>query len=192
MKSETTTKADKNTTSSSESSKASNHLTTFAANAYVAFGSNLEEPLFQLQKAYKALSEEVEIVIASSIYKTAPVGGPAGQDDFLNAVVGVQTNLSAQQLLKVLHRVEAAQGRERSIRWDARTLDLDLLSFKTLILDTKRLVLPHPRMMERAFVLVPLCEIAPDWVHPLTKKSAKESLNTLDVEDIEKTELSWV
>lgn len=192
MKSETTTKADKNTTSSSESSKASNHMTTFAANAYVAFGSNLEEPLFQLQKAYKALSEEVEIVIASSIYKTAPVGGPAGQDDFLNAVVGVQTNLSAQQLLKVLHRVEAAQGRERSIRWDARTLDLDLLSFKTLILDTKRLVLPHPRMMERAFVLVPLCEIAPDWRHPLTKKSAKESLNTLDVEDIEKTELSWV
>lgn len=189
MKSEITPK---DLSSESANGDAPSDFTKVAPTAFVALGSNLEEPLLQLKKAYKALGEVVEIVKASSIYKTAPVGGPVGQGDFLNAVVSVQTRLSAQQLLKALHKIEAAQGRERVVRWDARTLDLDLLSYKTLILDTKRLVLPHPRIMERGFVLVPLCEIAPEWEHPQNKEKARDVLSNLDTGDIEKTAFSWI
>jgi len=187
VKSEITTQSSKNSTS-----EGLTESTRSISNAYVAFGSNLEQPLQQLQRAYRALGEEIEIVEASSIYSTAPVGGPEGQDNYLNAVVGVYTTTSAQQLLKILHKIELEQGRERLVRWDARTLDLDLLSYKTLVLDTKRLKLPHPRMMERAFVLVPFCEIAADWVHPQTGESAKEVLSTLDIEDVKKTDFAWV
>jgi len=192
VKSESTTRNPKDTSSENTNGEESYDTTRSTPNAYVAFGSNLQNPLQQLQHAYQALGDEVEIVDASSIYRTAPVGGPEGQDDFLNAVVAVRTRMSAQQLLKVLHKIEMEQGRERVVRWDARTLDLDLLSYKNLVLDTKRLKLPHPRMMERGFVLVPLCEIAADWVHPKTKVIAKDVLSSLDVEDIRKTDLSWI
>ncbi len=167
------------------------------ANAYIALGSNLNEPLLQLQRAYQAIDEKIGIVAASSIYKTAPVGGPEGQDAYLNAVIGIDTELSAQKLLSVLHIIEAEQGRERKVRWDARTLDLDLLVYKQLVLDTKRLQLPHPRMMERAFVLVPFCEIVDvdrlcePWVHPVSQQTAQEALKTLDSSDIEKTDFLW-
>lgn len=159
--------------------------------AYIALGSNLAEPLEQLQMAYNALGKELELVSTSSIYKTAPVGGPKGQGDYLNAVISVKTSKSAQQLLKLLHKIELEQGRERNVRWDARTLDLDLLSYKELVLDTKQLILPHPRMMERAFVLVPLCEIGADWVHPISEQSAIDALNKLDSSDIVKTNFTW-
>lgn len=205
MKSEITTNDDNDGTSNSVSSNNASStkdlvpkvlVPEVSVNAYIAFGSNLNEPLLQLQNAYQALSEseEVQIIEASSLYRTAPVGGPEGQGDFLNAVVSIHTRLSAQQLLKVLHKIERAQGRERVIRWDARTLDLDLLSYKTLVLESKRLILPHPRMLERAFVMVPFCELAPDWVHPVSKETAKNSLSKLsklDTEGIEKTDLAW-
>jgi len=121
------------------------------------------------------------------------VGGPEGQDKFLNAVIKLEVtrDTRAFELLKNLHTIEALFGRERRVRWDARTLDLDLLAVDDDVIDSSGLVLPHPRMMERAFVLVPLCEIAPAWRHPVTNESACDVLKKLKSDGVQKTNLSW-
>ena len=95
------------------------------------------------------------------------------------------------KLLTQLLKIEQDFGRERRVRWDARTLDLDLLSYGNVILKNHDLVLPHPRMLERAFVLAPLCEIAPDWTHPVTQKLACESLSQLGRQEVKQTDLTW-
>ncbi len=159
--------------------------------ALIALGSNLENPYWQLCKALESLSELGTITAKSSLYETLPVGGPLAQASYLNAVIELEPFDSYQHpqvLLKALLEIEIKQGRTRHIRWDARTLDLDLLSIDDLVIDTEELVLPHPRMMERAFVLVPLCEIKPLWQYPKTSVYACENI---DQNGIFKTSLEW-
>jgi 2-amino-4-hydroxy-6-hydroxymethyldihydropteridine diphosphokinase len=136
--------------------------------AYIGLGSNLEEPLRQIRRALGALAglPETRLVKRSSLYRSKPVG-PLGQPDYVNAVACVETSLSPHDLLSELQALETAQGRRRDgPRWGARTLDLDILLYGALRLDDERLTIPHPRMTERAFVLVPLREIAPALVVP--------------------------
>ncbi len=159
---------------------------------YVALGSNLGNPLLQLRQAREGLAKLGELVGASSLYRTAPVGGPPGQADYLNAVMALEpAPPDPEALLGELLGLEARQGRARTVRWAARTLDLDLLAWDDLVLDTARLTLPHPRMAERPFVLAPLCELAPGWRHPVTHRSACETLASLDPSGVLRTALSW-
>jgi len=160
--------------------------------AYVALGSNLADPLAQLRRARRGLAALGEMAGASSLWRTAPVGGPPGQGDFLNAVVAIVPHVDDPELLLAdLLGLEAAQGRTRVTRWGARTLDLDLLAWGARVQNTARLTLPHPRMLARAFVLAPLCELAPKWLHPLSGESACAALRALPVGGVERTTLSW-
>ena len=131
--------------------------------AYIALGSNLGDRAALLRGALAALQRggDVRVVAESVVYETAPVGGPP-QPDYLNMVVAVETLLGPEALLERCLAVETEHGRVRRERWGARTLDLDLLSFGAVLLRTERLTLPHPRLAERAFVLVPLAEVAPE------------------------------
>jgi 2-amino-4-hydroxy-6-hydroxymethyldihydropteridine diphosphokinase len=160
--------------------------------AFIALGSNLNNPHLQLKKALESLAQLGHIVAKSSLYKTVPVGGPKGQASYLNAVIELEPfdlYQNPYRLLKALLSIEVSQGRERRIRWDARTLDLDLLIMGDTVVHTDNLSLPHPRMMQRAFVLVPLCEIAPGWQHPQT---LEYPCNTdSDPSGIIKTALDW-
>lgn len=131
--------------------------------AFVAFGSNLEAPQQQVNAAIAALAQEpgLALVKASSLYRTAPVGY-LDQPDFINAVAEFETTLEPLQLLETLLSVEERFGRVRTFRNAPRVLDLDLLLVDGVCLVTETLTLPHPRMHERAFVMVPLAEIAPE------------------------------
>ncbi len=131
--------------------------------AYVALGSNLDDPPAQLHTALAALASlpSTRLVARSSFYRNPPLG-PPGQPDFVNAVAALLTMLPAVELLAALQRIEASQGRRRGgPRWGPRTLDLDLLMYGTLQLDSDALTLPHPGLAERPFVLLPLLEVAP-------------------------------
>ena len=136
---------------------------TAVAEAFVGLGANLENPLQQIRQAIAELDaiEHTRVLVASSLYRSAPVGY-ADQPDFINAVAKLQTGLSPRELLDALHVVENRHGRRRSVRNAPRTLDLDLLLYGMLLVREEGLILPHPRMHERAFVLLPLSEIAPD------------------------------
>lgn len=131
--------------------------------AYVGIGSNLDDPRRQVLNAFSDLDRlpHTRVVQKSSLYRTAPMGH-AAQPDFINAVAQLETGLSAARLLAELQAVEARHGRRRSFPNAPRTLDLDVLLFGDLALDSPTLKIPHPRMLERAFVLKPLLEIAPD------------------------------
>jgi 2-amino-4-hydroxy-6-hydroxymethyldihydropteridine diphosphokinase len=136
--------------------------------SYVGLGSNLgdREALLVGARAALAATPGVSVVAASRLYETEPVGPPQGR--YLNAVIALDTTLAAQALLKRLLELEQAAGRRRGPERNApRTLDLDLLLFGEACIETPGLSLPHPRLHERAFVLVPLAEIAADLVHPL-------------------------
>ncbi len=159
---------------------------------HIALGSNLSDPLLQLRRARMALAAYGRVEGASSLYRTTPVGGPPGQPDFLNAVVAFRPDFGGPEaLLRALLGLELQQGRTRAVRWDARTLDLDLLAWDDLVYESPVLTLPHPRMMERTFVLAPLCEVAPDWRHPQTRERACEALARLGAEGVERTEWLW-
>ena len=131
--------------------------------AYVGLGSNLDDPCAQLDRALAALATTPGVVLrdVSSYYRTAP-WGETQQPDFLNAVAVIDTMLSPEALLDELRRIETVAGRRRERRWGPRTLDMDLLIHGNAVRDTAHLQLPHPRMHERAFVLAPLAELAPD------------------------------
>lgn len=135
--------------------------------AYVGLGSNLEDPVRQVETALEELDRlpHTRVVRRSSLYRTAPVGY-ADQPDFINAVARLETGLPADRLLDELQALEQRHGRTRSFPNAPRTLDLDLLLYGRLVLRTERLTVPHPRMKERAFVLEPLREIAPDLEIP--------------------------
>ena len=154
--------------------------------AYVALGANLAEPVEQVRAALVALTRlpESRLLRASSLYRTAPVG-IHGQPDFINAVAALETTLSPQALLTALFAIEAQFGRRRDFFRAPRTLDLDLLLFDDLIIDTLQLQLPHPRMHLRAFVMAPLVEIAPDCRIP-GRGSAAAWLHAVSMQHIEK------
>ena len=128
--------------------------------AVLAVGSNLGDRMALLQGAIDALGEHMDVVAVSGVYETAPVGGP-DQDDFLNAVLIVETSLAPYDLLALCQRVETAHDRVREVRWGPRTLDLDILLFGDRLIDEPRLKVPHYQIQERAFVLYPLAELAP-------------------------------
>jgi 2-amino-4-hydroxy-6-hydroxymethyldihydropteridine diphosphokinase len=132
--------------------------------AYLGLGSNLGDRLAHLQGAVDGLGATpgVTVVEVSPVYETAPVGGPP-QDDYLNAVVAVETDLRPRELLGVAQGLEARAGRVRAERWGPRTLDVDVLLVGDAVVDDEDLVVPHPRMRERAFVLVPLADLDPTW-----------------------------
>lgn len=135
--------------------------------AYVGLGSNLAEPVMQVRRACEALQRlpHTRYLQCSGLYLSPPMG-PADQPDYINAVAAVDTALSPHQLLTELQRIEHDQGRTRSVRWGARTLDLDLLLYGDRIIADARLSVPHPGLADRAFVLYPLQEIAPELEIP--------------------------
>ena len=131
--------------------------------AFIALGANLDDPLGQLRAALDTLAAlpGSRLLRASSFYRTAPVGAP-GQPDYLNAVAALETTLPPEALLTALLAIEHDFGRQRAYRNAPRTLDLDLLLYDDLVIDRPQLQIPHPRLHLRAFVVVPLAEIAPD------------------------------
>jgi 2-amino-4-hydroxy-6-hydroxymethyldihydropteridine diphosphokinase len=131
--------------------------------SFVGLGANLGEPQRRVREAFRELDAipHTRVVRASSLYRSAPLGY-AEQPSFVNAVAQIETGLPAERLLAELHAIEARHGRSRSFANAPRTLDLDLLLYGGLVLDLPQLKVPHPRMHERAFVLLPLVEIAPD------------------------------
>jgi 2-amino-4-hydroxy-6-hydroxymethyldihydropteridine diphosphokinase len=129
--------------------------------AFLGLGSNLGDRRAHLAIAVAALPD---VVAVSPVYETEPLGGPAGQDAYLNLVVELETELSPRQLLEIAQSLESAALRVRSERWGPRTLDVDVLLVGDLIVDEPDLVVPHPRMYERRFVLAPLADLAPDLV----------------------------
>ncbi|MEA3302718.1 MAG: 2-amino-4-hydroxy-6-hydroxymethyldihydropteridine diphosphokinase [Pseudomonadota bacterium] len=137
------------------------------ASAYIGLGSNLDNPRQQLKNALAELQllEQATLLTASSLYCSPPMG-PADQPDYINAVAQIETMLQPLQLLEALQRIEQAHHRIRKRRWGERTLDLDLLLYDDLELLTPRLQIPHPGITQRAFVLLPLLEIAPQAVIP--------------------------
>lgn len=167
-----------------------------ADTAWIALGSNLGGPLEQLRRAERALAGLGTVTARSAIYRSEPVGGPAGQPPYLNAVIGLRpaAATTAQALLGALHAIERRQGRERRVRWGPRTLDLDLLAYGLRTSEAPGLHLPHPRMMERAFVLLPLCEAAPGWRHPVTAEgacAAAERLPAAAIAGVRRTRWAW-
>jgi 2-amino-4-hydroxy-6-hydroxymethyldihydropteridine diphosphokinase len=138
--------------------------------ALIGLGSNLGDRPTNLNGAISALGwvPGVKVRLVSSFHETEPVGGPPGQGLFLNAVALLETDLEPLPLLHVLQEIESRFGRQRTVRWGERTLDLDLLLFDDRIINTPELSLPHPRMRTRKFVLSPLAEVAPGAVDPVS------------------------
>ena len=130
---------------------------------YIGIGSNLANPVAQVNAAIEKLQQlkNSRWRYVSALYRSAPVG-PAGQDDYINAVACFETRLAPEQLLDALQQIENSQQRVRRERWGARTLDLDILLIGEQLIDTSRLTIPHPYITQRNFVLVPLAEIAPE------------------------------
>jgi 2-amino-4-hydroxy-6-hydroxymethyldihydropteridine diphosphokinase len=152
---------------------------------YLALGSNLDNRLANLKQAVAALSPQMEVKAKSHVYETPP-WGYEDQPKFLNQVIKAKTYLEPEPLLKHIKRLETALGRKPSFQNGPRLIDIDILFYDDLILDTPSLVLPHPGLHERGFVLLPLMDIDPDLVHPVNKKSIREMVALSDVRGIEK------
>jgi 2-amino-4-hydroxy-6-hydroxymethyldihydropteridine diphosphokinase len=152
---------------------------------YLALGSNLDNRLANLKRAVTALSPQMDVKAKSHIYETPP-WGYEDQPKFLNQVIQVKTYLEPEPLLKHIKRLEVMLGRKASFQNGPRLIDMDILFYDDLILNTPSLVIPHPRLHERGFVLLPLMDIAPDLVHPVLQKSVRELLASCNVSDITK------
>lgn len=154
---------------------------------YLALGTNLGNRPANLTLARQELAESVTILKESSIYETPP-WGVTDQRAFLNQVLKVHTALPPHELLLAVKDMEASMGRIPSIRFGPRLIDIDILLYDDLQLKTPDLILPHPRMFERAFVLVPLLEVAPELISPLTNKPIAEILSVIDRSGIDRWE----
>lgn len=145
---------------------------------YIALGTNLGDRFQTLQKALAHLPPQVQVCACSAVYQTAP-WGITDQPDFLNQVVRAETCLEPLELLRYLKRLEVQLGRRPAIRYGPRHIDLDILFYDDLILELPELVIPHPRLIERNFVLIPLADLAPDLVHPVLETTVAELLSRI-------------
>jgi len=146
------------------------------AEVLLGLGANLGEPRRQLAEAVARLREVVEEVRVSSVYRTEPVGHRE-QPDFYNLVVGGWASLPPEALLREMLSIERALGRERTFANAPRRIDIDLLAYGDVVMETPELTLPHPGIAHRGFVLHPLAEVAPAWVHPVLARTARELLS---------------
>lgn len=176
--------------------------------ALIALGSNCPFGSVDVKQAIRmgmnACGADLGVIRAESRFFKTPAYPPGAGPDFVNAALELETSCTAQELIAGLHVVEASLGRDRRTRWGPRTLDLDLIAFDDLVvpdretflhwaglplekqvkLAPEQLILPHPRLADRAFVLVPLLDIAPDWVHPVTGRSVRQMASDLPPESI--------
>ena len=152
--------------------------------AYIGLGSNLGDRAKMIIHATMLIDDlpGIQVVKISQLIETSPVGGPPDQNDYLNGVAELICTVSARQLLDQLLKVETQMGRQRKEKWGPRCLDLDLLLFGDEIIDEPHLKVPHPLMQKRGFVMIPLCEIAPDLIHPVLGSTMRQILNMLEVE----------
>jgi 2-amino-4-hydroxy-6-hydroxymethyldihydropteridine diphosphokinase len=148
--------------------------------AFIALGSNIGNRYDYLTEAIKQLEShlEIKLVNISSIYETDPLGYE-DQDLFLNMVIEVMTSLRADELLDICLKLELTLGRKREIVWGPRTIDLDILLYNQENIETEKLIIPHPRMLERNFVMIPLSEIKPDIIIPNTDKPLEALIKEL-------------
>ena len=150
---------------------------------YLALGSNTGNRAANLKEALASLPPQMEVQAKSQVYETPP-WGYTEQDKFLNQVLKVKTYLEPEPLLKHLKRLEVALGRKESFQNGPRLIDIDILFYDDLILESSGLVIPHPRAHERGFVLLPMMDIAPDFVHPLKQKSVRDLIAGCDLRGI--------
>ena len=155
---------------------------------YIALGTNLGERLDNLHAAIHFMSPDVRVLTESHVYETPP-WGYENQPAFLNMVVKAETGLEPEPLLNFLKQLEVELGREQNFRWGPRLIDLDILFYGDLILDTPPLIIPHPRLHERAFVLVPLADVASDLTHPVFQRSVNDLLVEIDPQGIARYDL---
>jgi len=153
--------------------------------AYLSLGSNMDDRLDYLRRALAKLRDagKIRLTKISSVYETDPVGYTE-QGKFLNLAVKLETEWSPFDLLDICQKIEQQLGRKRIIRWGPRTVDVDILLYNREQIDSERLTIPHPRMLKRAFVLVPLAEIDPDLVIPGTGKTVKTHLQSISDEGV--------
>lgn len=140
---------------------------------YLSLGSNLENRAANLKQAISMLPPQMRVTSKSAVYETPP-WGYLDQENFLNQVVEATTYLEPEPLLKHLKRLEVALGRKASFRYGPRLIDIDILFYDDLVFESPALTIPHPNVHERGFVLMPMMDIAPDFLHPVQKKSIRE------------------
>lgn len=150
---------------------------------YLALGSNVGNRAANLKAAIAALPPQMEVKAKSRIYETPP-WGYLNQEKFLNQVLKVETYLSPEPLMKHLKRLEVALGREPTFQYGPRLIDIDILFFDDLVFESPIVTIPHPHVHERAFVLLPLMDIAPDFVHPVRKQTMRQLLTYCDISGI--------
>ena len=151
---------------------------------YLSLGTNMGDRAANLKLALTSLPPQMRVKKKSTVYETPP-WGYTDQESFLNQVVKVTTYLEPEPLLKHLKRLEVALGRKASFRYGPRLIDIDILFFDGLVFESPSLTIPHPHVHERGFVLIPLMDIAPDHVHPVTGKSTREMIALCNTEGIE-------
>ena len=152
---------------------------------YIALGANLSNPKQTFRAAINALQKHARLVATSNLWQSP--AWPPGSDapDYLNAAISIAYTGTPSALLSVLQDIESAHGRVRTVRNAPRTLDLDILDFKGQVIEKSNLSIPHPRMLSRGFVLLPLQEVAPDWHDPVAGLSITDHIAKLPLEDVE-------
>ncbi len=150
---------------------------------YIALGTNLGDREANLRSAISALQQEVVVLAESKIYETEPFGY-LDQTDFLNQVIKIRTDLPPEELLTFMKKLEVEMGRIPTFRDGPRKIDLDILFYGDMILDLPHLVIPHPRLHERAFVLIPLADVAPNLLHPFLDQTVVALLGKISAEGI--------
>jgi 2-amino-4-hydroxy-6-hydroxymethyldihydropteridine diphosphokinase len=156
--------------------------------AYIGIGSNLGDKLHHCEKAISEILkiDRHQLLAKSSFFKTEPVGYTS-QDWFINGVIKIETDLDPSELLRTLKTIEAQLGRTETFRWGPRAIDLDILFFDDIQIQTGELKIPHPLIQDRKFVLIPLAEIDRHLIHPVLKKTVQELLNDLqEDQEVEK------